>query len=286
MEREADLRLFAQWHVDSGDIDPVYPVLRWIEEDVCIDENEAVALTFLYVAYYDLTSAVMTWLDGWRPGQELDWTQLKRPTGTERRAHRDPAQFAPHVFELGRMLRPDFIDVMRKMNWWELQDELARWRGNGRWAAYKTGEMLGQVNDWEIEPLDAGHANSSGPRKGLADVYPDMALVGNRASVIRRLDTRTAELAAALDLPVRQVETVLCDWHSTLQGGYYVGHDIDLMLEQSLRPQVPDHIRHLIIDARSDSFNSRWLGEEHGWPGIRRELKKRYRDRGELIWWS
>lgn len=218
---------------------------------------------------------------------------MKRPTGTERRAHRDPAQFAPHIYELGRMLTPDYIDVLQTMNWYELQDELARWRGNGRWAAYKTGEMLGQVNDWPIEPLDAGHANSSGPRKGLGDIYPDLVpLTGNHPSVIRLLDRRTERLADALELPVRQVETVLCDWHSVLKGSYYIGHDIDLMLEQTLHPSVAGAERLLIIDTRADVFHERWLGEfndagdEPRWLGVRKELKKLYRDRGELIWWS
>jgi Amino acid:DNA transferase len=287
VQREDDLRLFARWHVTSGDIDPVYPVLARIEGELCADEYEQVALTFLYVAYYNLPSAVMTWVEGWRPGQELSWEQMKRPTGTERRAHRDPAQFAPHIFELGRMLRSDYIDLLHKMHWYELQDELARWRGNGRWAAYKTGEMLGQVNGWDIEPLDAGHANSSGPRKGLADVYPEVAsMVGNRPVTIRALDRRTEQLSTALALPVRQVETVLCDWHSTLKGSYYIGHDIDLMLEQTLHPSVAGAERLLIIDTRQDCFDGTWLGEVNGWPGVRRNLKTRYRDKGELIWWS
>jgi hypothetical protein len=287
VQREVDLRTFARYHVASGDIDPVYPVLTGIEAELCADEYEAVALTFLYVAFYNLPSAVMAWVEGWRPGKELTWEQMKRPTGTERRAHRDPSQFAPHIYALGKMLRPDYIDLMRKMGWYELQDELARWRGNGRWAAYKTGEMLGQVNGWKVEPKDAGHANSSGPRKGLADVYPDLGpLTGNRPSVIHYLDRRTAELAAALELPIRQVETVLCDWHSVLKGNYYVGHDIDLMLEQTQHPSVAGAERLLIIDTRSDYFDQRWLGEANDWLGIRRDLKKLYRDRGKLVWWS
>lgn len=287
MQHEADLREFARWHVASGDIDPVYPVLHSIEGELCADDYERVALTFLYVAFYNLPSAVMAWVEGWRPGKELTWAQMKRPTGTERRAHRDPAQFAPHIYELGRMLTPDWIDQLQKMGWYELQDELARWRGNGRWAAYKTGEMLGQVNGWPIEPLDAGHANSSGPRKGLADVFPDVAqLAGNRPAIIRLLDRRTSELAASLELPVRQVETVLCDWHSTLNGHYYVGHDIDLMLEQTMHFSVAPAERLLIIDARQDNFDGRWLGEASGWSGVRRELKKLYRNEGKLRWWS
>ena len=287
MEHLEDLKTFAHWHIASGDIDPVYPVLAGIEDELCADDYERVALTFLYVAYYNLPSAVMTWVDGWKPGRELTWEQMKRPTGTERRAHRDPAQFAPHIFELGRMLTPSYIDLLRTMGWYELQDELARWRGNGRWAAYKTGEMLGQVNDWKLEPQDAGHANSSGPRKGLGDIYPDLVdMKGNSPSVIRLLDNRTNQLVAALDLPVRQVETILCDWHSTLKGSYYVGHDIDLMLEQTLHPSVSGAERLLIIDNRQDCFDQRWLGEANGWSGVRKELKPLYRDKKELIWWS
>lgn len=59
VQHEADLRTFAEWHVASQDIDPVYPVLADIEGELCRDDYERVWFTFLYVAYYNLPSAVM-----------------------------------------------------------------------------------------------------------------------------------------------------------------------------------------------------------------------------------
>lgn len=295
MQRADDLQTFAKWHVASGDIDPVYPVLRRLTDHLCNDEDEGVSLALLYVAYYDLPSALSTWMEGWRPGMELTDAQLRRPTGTERRAHRTLPRFAEHIHFLGMVhrhygswadaLTTDLTDPSLLWHW--LQERLASWRGNGRWAAYKTGEILVNVFNFPAVPTDAGHRVSSGPRHGLTDVWPELApLTGNDPATIGVLDRYTEELTWFLGLPVEQVETVLCDWHSVLKGHYYVGHDIDLMLTQALRPNVHPEAMRMISAAREASFDSMWLGEASGWDGVRPKLKRLYIDTGELIWWT
>lgn len=293
MERRADFLTFARAHRASGDIDPVYPVLSRISDEVCSSEDERVSLVMLYVAYYDLGSALTTWLEGWRPGKELDDLQLRRPTGTERRGHRNVVRFAEHIAGLGavhnrygsweRALWPETPGAGAR--WVILQDRLAAMRGNGRWAAYKTGEMLMSVNGWDVKPTDAGHAFSTGPRQGLIDLYPFLANYrDNDDATIDLLDTYTGQVAAMLGHPVEQVETALCDWHSTLRGHYYVGHDIDVMLTQTARAHK--RVRDLIMIARAEAFAPQWRGEAHGWwSGVRKELNTLYRDRGELVWW-
>jgi len=148
--------------------------------------------------------------------------------------------------------------------------------------------MLGVVNGFPVEPLDAGHANSTGPRKGLIDVYPDLAALAttNAPAVIGVLDRRTEELAQALNITIGQTETVLCDWHSMLKGNYYVGHDIDMMLEQAHRPSTSTEARRLIVAARQHEFDATFLGERNGWTGVRRDLKRAYRDQGRIVWWE
>lgn len=295
----ADYREFVWWHVESQDIDPVYPVLQSLHDVLCDSPQEKVALTTLYVAYYNLASAVATWLDGWRPGDAMTDAQLRRPTGTERRAHRDVRQFAKHIESLGdyshrfASLHDYFKPQLRVTGptadgarWEILQQRLTSIHGNGRWAAYKEGEILDTVHGWDCPPPDAGHANSSGPRKGLADIFPDAAnLTGNHPSTIRALDYLTSKLVDELGIPVAQVETTLCDWHSVLNGNYYVGHDIDLMQEQSARCDRAKAYE-LIREARRDRLGVGFLGEVGGWRGVRKHLNRLYRDEGRIDWWT
>jgi hypothetical protein len=290
--READFKTFVYWHDRSGDRDPAYPVLARLSDEVCVGDDERVSFALLYVAYYDIASALTTWNDGWRPGQELSYAQLTRPTGTERRSHRNLPRFAEHIAALGAVhhhfgswdqaLWPQGGGPRER--WSVLQDRLCAIRGNGRWAAYKTGEILATVVGWDIEPTDAGHAFSSGPRHGLVDLFPNLrSLRGNDDSTVAVLDEYTERLVRLLRHPVEQVETALCDWHSVLHGHYYVGHDIDLMLHQLGR--APTAERKAILIARQAAFEPRWLGEVSGWGGVRKELRRAYADRGVIEWW-
>lgn len=284
---------FARWHVESGDVDPVYPVMEHlIGPTLDLDWDERVSFVLLYVAYYDIASALRTWTQGWRIGDALTDEQLHYRTGTERRAHRDVRQFRRHLESMaaitahfggaGEMFMLDDDDP--RMRWRVFQDRLALIHGNGRWAGYKTGEILDTVLGCNCPPPDAGHAFSSGPRKGLADLVPASARwTGNDPATIRQLDQLTNWLVDRWGIPVAQVETVLCDWHSTVKGSYYVGHDIDLMLDQLRR--VNTATAEMLLEARFASFDTRWLGEHCGWDGVRTELNRLFVDHFTVVWW-
>lgn len=278
---------FAAAHVASGDIDPVYPLLGWTRRALGLNTEEHLAFGVLYVAYYDFASAATTWLEGWRPGAPLTSEQLRYRTGVERRGHRDVRQFERHIASVNALIEHhgSLSAWLVAPTWRESQARIAQAVGNGRWAGYKLGEILSTVYGLTPPPPDAGHADSSGPRKGLADLFPVAgALSGNHPSVVAKLDELTTRLVDRWGFPVAQVETILCDWHSTVKGAYYVGHDIDLMLEQAerARPLAGE----MMLEGRRLAFDPQWLGEKAGWPGVRRELKTLYRDTGRVRWWG
>lgn len=307
-EQADALANFAYWHVRSGDIDPVYPVLRILHDLLCDDEEEALRLTFLYVAYYNLPSAVAAWNRGvfTKPGRLPDLTIAKFPTGTERRAHRMPHKLVEHLAYLDGIASnygslsawlETAVQLDPANNWQNIQHTLRNVRHNGRWAAYKTGEILATVHRYDLEPTDAGHDFSSGPRAGLADCYPETAnMVGYKPNTVRVLDNYTWSLKLWLEeetkgvYPIEQVETVLCDWHSVQKGHYYVGHDIDLLLEQTYRAAADGRFNSTdlgqMLDARGEAFESRWLGEANDWDGVRKPLKRAYIDDGIIEWWA
>ena len=290
---------FSRWHARSGDVDPVYPVLRAIGERWRLDREALLDLALLYVAYYDLGSALTVWteMDGWAPGPVTD-EQARLPTGVERRNLRGGDPMHRHLASLEALAEAHgslhtwlyaSLPADRRAAWVTVQQRVQEAWGNGRWASYKVGELLAEVCDLPVTATDAGHAWSSGPRKGLALLYPTVD--GNGRKAVATLDAQTDDLAARLeaagiDARVERVETHLCDFHSLVKGRYYVGHDIDLMWEQISRPHVPAEVRALVADARAAAFDARWLVECTGGTGVRRPLLDLYRTRRVIRWWE
>jgi hypothetical protein len=282
----SDMAEFARLHVSSGDIDPAYPVLRHMISG--LPTEEALSKVLSYVAFYDLSSALRFWSTDEDPGD--------LPCATERRGLRGGV-VERHLSSLEeqRDTRGSWERWLR-LGWSAGDNREQRWAltfnnvqqawGNGRWAAYKTCEILSTVLDWPMAAPDAGHAWSSGPRKGLALVFgPE---TGNGPGVIRKLDQQTEALRLELAmegaqlLPVEQLETVLCDFYSMSQGHYYVGHDIDQQLEQLMRPSTPGWAKSAILQARQASFRPAWLGELNGWAGVDKSLSVLYRNTGAI----
>lgn len=296
-----DLATFSLWQLRSGDIDPVYPMLTAVGEILDLDTEQLAQLALLYVAYYHLPSALdmfcradFTW-----PRPE-DVATIRRPTGTERRGHRSPGRLAAHVASVeahieahgGLVPWMDFLAGAGCKEWPLLMRALQDIDGNGRWASYKTGEILVTVLGFPSAPTDAGHAHSSGPRQGLGLFFADARGRGNSIEDIRTLDRYTRHLAKALaeagaPMPVEQVETVLCDFHSMSRGRYYVGRDTDELLEQITgAPWLWARARDALMEGRQRAFQRRWLGEEMGWSGIRKPLLRLYRQTGRIEWWT
>lgn len=301
-----DFCRFASLQLSSGDIDPAYPVLRTICQGLQYDEEQVCDLVFTYVAYYNLASALSIAAANngvpWPTREDIDrgtWEAL--PTGTERRGHRNKPALRAHLVALDEIRnRNRGLDMWiahqltgaPESDWRHLQIALRSIHGNGRWAAYKTGEILAYLG-WPLKPTDAGHDFSSGPRKGLALLEPDASrLVGSTPRVVDQLDgltealrQRTSERLGG-DVPVEQLETLLCDFNSLTKGHYYVGHDIDQQLGQLAASTHLGDMASIAAGARFASFHPRFLGEAHGWLGVRPDLRRLWKSRHRLVWWE
>lgn len=299
-DRRAD---YAAWHhaqVASGDIDPMYPVLTDLAERWGLDAEGRAWLVFLHVAWYHPGSTLAAFHRVPRAEampRTYDGLEalglLTLPTGTERRGHRSQAALANHLLAASEALRVAggahawatraLAGANGRHGWTRLFDAYTTLHGNGRWAAYKMTEMMQKVAGLPISAADAGHAYSSGPRKGLADLMDIPA--GNKPADIATLDRLTVALADEIgERDIAQVETSLCDYHSLIRGRYYLGHDIDSMLADWLSPKLPrGAIPEEAWYAREASFESRFLGEHGGWQGLRKGLQRVYADRGILV---
>jgi len=270
----------------STDMDPAYPVLKNIVKELKLTKEQGVWLTFVYVAYYHIGSALKVFEQYPEPFLFKD-SFYNLPCTTERRGHRKAGNLKRHIkhivdkaeWEKGlhRWLSEDLC-LHPKMNWELTQDKLLSIWGNGRWASYKTGEVLWKVNEYNLEATDMGHAHSSGPRKGLELLFPSVP-TGNSALEVKKLNMLSEKLVRFMNdkgykATIETAETSLCDFNSFYKGKYYTGIDIDHMQEDLLK--VPSIYTDLAFESRKKYIPNEYLGELNGWIGVRKEKKKQY----------
>lgn len=285
---------YLDWHwaqVETGDIDPMYPVLRALAERWDLDAEQRAWLCTLHVAWYHCGSTFVAFravpsIDALpRDVEGLERAGLlDLPCNTERRGHRNPVSLAKHLLDLPRAM-PDGVNdwaihavadaATPEHAWLKLNDRLTTVHGNGRWAAYKQAELWQKVAGLPVKAANAGHRFSSGPRKGLALLFPTLpAPEDNSAAAINELDRATQVLAkAALEPDIAQIETSLCDYNSLIKGRYYLGHDIDSMQGDFLHARVRQQIPLAAWEARADVFEHSMLGEYNDWFGVRPEMR-------------
>ncbi|WP_144312100.1 ADDT family thymidine hypermodification transferase [Actinopolyspora erythraea] len=295
-----DYEAFHEHATATGDFDPVYPVLAQIADDNGWGVEHTLWACLVYVAYYDLGSALRVVAEA--PEPTIPRGELLRlPCATERRAHRDPRQLARHltgVVEAANHhggLLAWLTDGIRDVEAWQRYPaafaHLQTLHGNGRWAAYKTCELLAFVlapfgaGFADLCPTDMGHAHSSGPRQGLALLHPDLPQ-GNSRGEVAALNEISARLVAQLGraglwAPISVVETTLCDFHALAAGRYYVGHDIDQMQGQLTR--TPSALTEAAFAAREAVLPPCYLGELCGWQGVDKARRGVYASDGRLL---
>jgi hypothetical protein len=303
-----DFYTFAAEELACQDVDPAYPVLRELQAELGAEDR--LWHTFLYVAFYNLGSAVEAFAHVNHPATLPD-ELAKLPTGIERRGLRTVEAMNHHLSSivelrdehgsLGQWLQAAFelpdLDELREIHKRDLPPEEASYLhlreillrqpwNNGRWAAYKTAEILQKVNGYPIRATDMGNDDSSGPVSGLKLLWGDDKPEG--ISELDWLDELGEATQARLrdnvhpNIEIDEVETLLCDFHSLAQGHYYVGHDIDMMAEQLMKAN-PMWVAP-VWRARSRVFRVEDLAERRGEPPyVDAARRKAYSDHGILL---
>jgi hypothetical protein len=305
-ERFEELVEFMLHMHSSRDLDPLYPVLRKLQNN--FNREQGLWFSFLYVAWYNLPSAWAAFNMSTYPTELLPlWLDPKWPTGTERRANRG-GKVAEHIQDYmlkiagsrsqyrwytKDLVLDDLDQATKEINWYTLNERIQSLFMNGRWAGYKHCEVLAKVNGIPVLAPHMGHANSSGPRQGLAMIYDCSELTGNDPGTIAVLDEMSADLTFQLDqalpglnLEIEDVETILCNWKSLMKGKYYVGHDIDELQEQILRAEergiLSKESSRYLWRARKAVLPHEYLGELGGWEGVDRRRMAAYKDTGRI----
>ena len=288
-----EFAFFHQEMVDVNEMDPVYPVLKEIGRLLELDQEQLNWLCHVYVAYYDMGSALKCFESNPNPQvPHEDFTKLF--CATERRSHRNPIRLQQHFDSLVSIAENNggldhwlrrYLKDTPEGSWKAILTPLEMIYGNGRWASYKLAEMLQKVTDLPVQAPDMGHQNSSGPRDGMAYLYKDLPH-GNTPKEVAQLDLISQDLLKQMskhgvDAKIEEAETSLCGIKSLINGHYYIGADIDKMLE-TMNKQ-PCSLTPIAFQARKNVFPERYLGELNGWSGVDKLRMKPYKATGQIL---
>jgi hypothetical protein len=273
-----DFIAFARAQQDAWDIDPLYPVLNNLFSSWLTNESERASAVLTYVAFYNAPSAVRFMVDG-RPRKDVQYLR-GLPTGVERRGLRGGAAMADHLERLEVATKGNPVSWLRRgwgadpqENWRQTRGTLEGIKGNGRWASYKTAEVLQKVLRWNLAPPDMGMDRASGPRDCIDMLWGDHAPVAECERRGRALRSALAKEGIVLD--IAEVETVLCDFHSMARGHYYVGYDVAL-LHDDIAAMPRGQARDLLDAAAVVLPQAYWRPRD-------RALGRIYRDTGRIV---
>jgi hypothetical protein len=282
---------FAAAQVKSGDLDPMYLVLKEVYRGRRYDLDTALWHTFLYVAYYDIGSAERAFARYPFP-QRVEPEKLRGlPTGIERRGFRGNDLAALHINSLldipgASRIGADWVKVAAagvnaEEGWHLIQGRFQLLKYAGPWAGYKWADLLKNVHDFPITAsgIGGGRSETAGPIPGMVLLtklpWETCAFSGRAQRDLLKMSIDAGVPFTGLD----QLETALCDFNSLVKGMYYVGKDIDEMMPSLRRAEASQEF----WVARKEVFEPRYLGEVGGWDGVRPELKAVFKERREVL---
>jgi hypothetical protein len=289
-----DFKQYCRIQLSNNDLDPEYLILdAWLMGWPL--ENKLWAV-LLHMAYCQIISFVVAWELGYTWPHLLGPEAANLPINVERRGFRgggnrinkyiqEIVDIVQHHGSLEQYFTAGFGDDPYT-NWALLSERVRMIWGNGRWATYKICEIMMNVCWLPVAATDMDMANSSGPRQGLALLFPE--ITGNSKQNIFQLDWQARFLLALLaregfSMKIDQLETMLCEFHGMTVGRYYPGHDIDLLQEQiEQQPLLLEKHKQRLYDMRHQLFPEVYLGEVYGWSGIDPARKKYYQTYGRI----
>jgi hypothetical protein len=287
-----DFVLFARAEVLSGDVDPMYPLLRRTYTAARLEPETALWRTLLFLTWYNVGSAEKVWRAHPKPAKVDPVRFASLAVGVERRSFKgvggnvQARAFLGNVMARAGRSLASWVTTFGsgEAGWRSARRELEAVSGGGPWASSKWAELLKHVHGLPITAPDIGalgKAVTSGPIPAL------VALTGKAGrAAAADVDLQREVFATAITRGVPfsgldQMRTVLCDFNALMKGSYYVGHDIDLQMSE-LDGAGPE-----LWEARA-AFPDAYRGEKarEPWSGVRRDLCKVYRARGELanVW--
>lgn len=182
-----------------------------------------------------------------------------------------------------------FVDIGKAVAYTETWTMFGRFSAFLFWEAY-INLIDSQYKNATIEWKDGNTATS-----GLLNLYgyDNEADVFDQKGILPFTQERMdAMLSGVLDsivsnggsANVTEVETSLCAYRKFYKGSRYNGYYLDRMLEEIhiMESSYPE-VAHEVLNIRESCFDHKYLGEINGWTGIRKKMKRVYRDTGCVL---
>ena len=279
---------FSKKMLSSKDIDPMYSVLKTYYKNMDLPKNIALWRTFIYVATYHIGCAELAWQKWPVPtvvmSRHIDFSFN---TGTERRLFRGRKHdFIRHINHFIQITKGDIkLWIARQSpygeaGWRRVREAFELVPFNGPWASYKWADLLKHVHDYKITANDigvGGGGKNAGPIPGMVKLT---GIEWRVCAKNKRLQKALLKLSIDHGVPfdgLDQLETALCDFNSLTKGKYYVGHDIDMQMEQL------SHSTASLWEARAEAIPDNYRGEVCGWFGVRKKRNSVYLNKGIVI---
>jgi len=293
-DKDRELNNFARFGgamILSGDIDPQFPILKNLYHTLNLDRNTALWWTCIYLLYYHLGSAVQAWKRYPEPCfiPKKDWSR-DLPYFKQRRCFRGNEYALNQINTIVKVSNGDlatWIDNLVNNNseesWTRIREAVSELPYHGPWSSYKFCDMMKFVHSYPITAPDIGTkpGATAGPIAGLNSLTGlDWKICANDNQLHRELLQMTIDLGAPVN-GLDQLESMLCDYQSLINGRYYVGHDIDR--DQSQLMLHNNKLSNILWKARRHIFDERLLGEVWDWSGVRSYLNGVYKDRRRII---
>lgn len=285
-----DFCRFSIRQLESWDIDPMYPTLYEYYKSKKFNKEEALWRTFIFVAWYHVGSAEISWSIWPEPQKIPDGLSkgTKFSTGTERRLFRGRFNdFVTHVNNFVEITNGNIkswvekhVSVGGEEGWYNLRQAFEKVKFNGPWASYKFADIVKNVHKYPITANDigvGGGSETAGPIPGM------VKLTGKNWKECARdiaLQKGLLDYSISMGVPFNgldQLETALCDFNSLYKGKYYSGHDIDHQMDQLKNSGAS------LWEARGGAIPTNFRGEVNGWFGVRKELNSLYKNKGILL---
>lgn len=239
----------------ARDLDPVY-VLVW---EAKLDQELLCHWLLAYWCYYHVGTA--SWIadpqnsytgkdrfsDYW-PRMYAAAGSKEYPRSAERRHYRGKQALASVEWLEQRGVPLLFRPFLTRRRWTaeDLIAEVMTWDRFGPWVAFKAADMLERLGVCEVDFSDAFAATYESPRKGAEDLWraegkrdedlpPGGVVYWAVCRILQEVRGAMAPPREERLINFQEAETILCKWHSHVNGRYHVGEDVTACYNGLLR---------------------------------------------------
>jgi len=173
-------------------------------------------------------------------------------------------------------------------------DEVEKWYMFGRFSAFLFLETYATLMDLEVTDTTIDWPNGDTATSGLLNLSGKdqeaeaFDKTGKLTESTQKMDAMLEKVREVIrkvggDTNTTKIETSLCAYRKFYKGTRYDGYYLDRMLEELnlyCNKKEYDDITKDLFGIRKKCFKSDFLGELHGWSGVRKEQKKLYMEYG------